>query len=78
MTNVRIETLPKRRTWGGWIQHERVYVGAKYIGKVQTRRHGKRTETITCAANAQTCVLGRDIAWLRREAGLGGARRRRR
>lgn len=62
---VRFEHLPKVRTFGGWYQHTVVCVNGREIGRIQTRRRNKRTDTLTTPAHGG-CVLGTDVGWLTR------------
>lgn len=48
-----------------FLRISKVIVNGTEIGRIQTRK-GKRVETITCCKNS--CVVGRDIAWLIRTA----------
>lgn len=58
--------------WGQWYRHDRVLHNGTEIGQIQVRRryYGRRfkhrIEVITLRDN--TCVIGRDIEWLKREA----------
>ena len=80
---VAVEPHERIRTYfpNGWYQHDWIYVGGKFVGRVQTRRRNKREDVITCAdipipdkpIYNQSCVLGRDYRWLVRlvqESGL--------
>jgi len=71
---VTIVTGEKIRTFGGWYRHDKVMLGDREIGRIQTRRRNKRTDTITLGPDPSGspnggAVLGRDIGWLLRIAG---------
>jgi hypothetical protein len=69
---VTFETGKKIRTWGGWYRHTTVKVGERIVGRIQERvRPGSkgRRDYLTCDTGS-TCVLGSDVRWLLRVAGL--------
>jgi hypothetical protein len=54
---------PRVRTFGGWYQHTAVLVDGQEIGRIQTRRRNRRTDTLTCLKSGG-CVMGSDLGWL--------------
>ena len=52
------------RTFGGWYRHDVVAVNGVVVGRIQTRRRNGRLSIITGHDASNTCVLGRDLAWL--------------
>src|SRR5262249_62000714 len=59
---LRIEPGRKVRTFGGWCRRDRVLLDGYEIGKIQTRRGGRRTEVVTIAASG--FVPGHNVDWL--------------
>jgi hypothetical protein len=71
---VKVVTGEKVRTFGGWYRHDKVMLDGREIGRIQTRRRNKRTDTITLGPDPSGspnggAVLGSDIGWLLRIAG---------
>lgn len=72
MTTISVIKGNKIKMWGGWYRQDRVYFGDVLIGRIQVKRHHKRTESSTLCEFENSGVIGSDVRWLiRRAAELG-------
>lgn len=60
--NIKIEPGRKVETFGGWCRRDRVLLGGREIGRIQTRRARGCTELLTSAGNSH--LPGYRIEWL--------------